>query len=121
MSIFLKKVFTLHIPNTKSYSIQVTRFFLSCTKLINDYLGFREQDRFVYVATDPECCEQWMADISDQWITGEKPELYYVDGNVQVYHGSLATLGKKHVNLPAAISSGYDGFWVNSLWYRTDR
>jgi len=32
-------------------------------------------------------CEDWGKSLSMKWIGEEKPELYYVDGHVQVYHG----------------------------------
>ena len=68
----------------------------------------------VYEVTCQKHCDQWMADLAEQWITSEEPELYYVDGHVQVYHGSLATLGKKHVSRQRLCLPGMMEFWVNS-------
>jgi transposase len=48
--------------------------------------------------TSQNKCMDWGKDLSMQWIESETPELYYVDGHVQVYHGYLAELGKKHVS-----------------------
>ena len=48
--------------------------------------------------TDQKRCDSWDVDLSAQWIGSQTPEIYYVDGHVQVYHGTLATLGKKHVS-----------------------
>ena len=42
--------------------------------------------------------KDWGKSLSVKWIKEEEPELYYVDGHVQVYHGYLAELGKKHVS-----------------------
>jgi hypothetical protein len=40
--------------------------------------------------------------------------LYYVDGHVQVYHGRLAELGKKHVSRQRLCLPGMMEFWINS-------
>ena len=42
--------------------------------------------------------KQWSASLSESWIAEEAPQLYYIDGHVQVYHGYLANFGKKHVS-----------------------
>jgi hypothetical protein len=42
--------------------------------------------------------DQWAAALSQSWITEENPQLYCIDGHVQVYHGYLANLGKKYVS-----------------------
>ena len=59
-------------------------------------------------------CEDWGKSLAMQWINEEEPELYYVDGHVQVYHGSLAELGKKHVSRQRLCLPGMTEFWVNS-------
>jgi hypothetical protein len=56
----------------------------------------------------------WMAELAKSWIDQEQPELYYVDGHVQVYHGYLANLGKKHVSRLRLCLPGVMEFWVNS-------
>lgn len=64
--------------------------------------------------TDQHRCVQWSAGLSRQWISEEEPGLYYVDGHVQVYHGTLAELGKKHVSRQRLCLPGMMEFWVNS-------
>jgi predicted DNA-binding protein YlxM (UPF0122 family) len=59
-------------------------------------------------------CDEWGKSLSIKWIHEEKPELYYVDGHVQVYHGYLAELGKKYVSRQRLCLSGMTEFWVNS-------
>jgi hypothetical protein len=57
---------------------------------------------------------EWMASLSQGWIEEETPELYYIDGHVQVYHGQLANLGKKHVSRQRLCLPGMMEFWINS-------
>jgi hypothetical protein len=64
--------------------------------------------------TDQKCAAQWSAALSQSWIDEEKPELYYVDGHVQVYHGYMANLGKKHVSRQRLCLPGVMEFWVNA-------
>jgi hypothetical protein len=59
-------------------------------------------------------CENWGKSLSMKWIDDENPELYYVDGHVQVYHGYLAELGKKYVSRQRLCLAGMTEFWVNS-------
>jgi len=59
-------------------------------------------------------CEDWGKSLATKWINEEEPELYYVDGHVQVYHGSLAELGKKHVSRQRLCLPGMTEFWVNA-------
>jgi hypothetical protein len=59
-------------------------------------------------------CEDWGKSLATKWIGDEKPELYYVDGHVQVYHGYLAELGKKFVSRQRLCLPGMTEFWVNS-------
>jgi len=59
-------------------------------------------------------CENWGKSLSIKWINEEEPELYYVDGHVQVYHGYLAELGKKFVSRQRLCLAGMTEFWVNS-------
>ena len=58
--------------------------------------------------------EDWGKSLSMKWIKEEEPELYYVDGHVQVYHGYLADLGKKYVSRQRLCLTGMTEFWVNS-------
>ena len=64
--------------------------------------------------TGQKCVETWAAELSKSWIEEETPELYYVDGHVQVYHGTLANLGKKHVSRQRLCLPGMMEFWVNA-------
>ena len=57
---------------------------------------------------------EWAAALCESWIEDEHPQLYYIDGHVQVYHGYLANLGKKHVSRQRLCLPGAMEFWVNS-------
>ncbi|MBL7112763.1 MAG: hypothetical protein ISS19_12580 [Bacteroidales bacterium] len=57
---------------------------------------------------------EWNAFLAQEWITGEEPAIYYIDGHVQVYHGYLATLGIKHVSRRRLCLPGMMEFWVNN-------
>jgi len=64
--------------------------------------------------TSQKCANKWIASLSQTWIAQEEPELYYVDGHVQVYHGNLANLGKKYVSRQRLCLPGVMEFWVNA-------
>ena len=64
--------------------------------------------------TGTQKCTEWGNSLSSKWITQEEPELYYVDGHVQVYHGHLAELGKKHVSRQRLCLPGMMEFWINA-------
>ena len=64
--------------------------------------------------TAQKCADRWAASLSQSWIAEETPELYYIDGHVQVYHGYLANLGKKHVSRQRLCLPGVMEFWVNA-------
>ena len=64
--------------------------------------------------TDQKRTDDWTAALSKSWIDQENPELYYVDGHLQVYHGYLANLGKKHVSRQRLCLPGVMEFWINS-------
>jgi len=57
---------------------------------------------------------EWNAHLAQEWINTEDTSIYYVDGHVQVYHGHLATLGKKHVSRQRLCLPGMMEFWVNN-------
>jgi uncharacterized protein YajQ (UPF0234 family) len=61
--------------------------------------------------TFQEKAPEWNAYLAEDWINENDPGIYYIDGHVQVYHGHLANLGKKHVSrqMPGMIE-----FWVNN-------
>ena len=65
--------------------------------------------------TEQKQCSSWGAYLSEEWINEDEPELYYIDGHVQVYHGYLANLGKKHVSRQHLCLPGMMEFWVNSV------
>ncbi|NEW85347.1 MAG: hypothetical protein GZ094_23700 [Mariniphaga sp.] len=58
--------------------------------------------------------EEWNVNLSQKWIDQENTSIYYVDGHVQVYHGHLANLGKKHVSRQKLCLPGMIEFWVNN-------
>jgi hypothetical protein len=64
--------------------------------------------------TAQKCVGQWAAALSGSWICEENPQLYYIDGHVQVYHGYLAHLGKKHVSRQRLCLPGMMEYWVNA-------
>jgi phospholipid N-methyltransferase len=57
---------------------------------------------------------EWTAALSKSWIDNENPEVYFIDGHVQVYHGYLANLGKKYVSRQRLCLPGMMEFWVNA-------
>ncbi|MDR1897495.1 MAG: hypothetical protein LBR10_11960, partial [Prevotellaceae bacterium] len=65
--------------------------------------------------TQQKKSSDWGASLSGDRIKEDKPELYYIDGHVQVYHGYLANLGKKHVSRQRLCLPGMMEFWVNSV------
>jgi hypothetical protein len=64
--------------------------------------------------TVQERASEWNAYLSEQWINQEDTSIYYIDGHVQVYHGHLANLGKKHVSRQKLCLPGMVDFWVNN-------
>lgn len=56
----------------------------------------------------------WGSSLSQDWIDEEEPEIYYMDGHVQVYHGYLAHLGKKHVSRQRLCLPATMDFWINN-------
>jgi hypothetical protein len=71
--------------------------------------------RMIQEISSQNLSREWVASLSKSWIDEENPELYYIDGHVQVYHGYLANLGKKHVSRQRLCLPGVMEFWVNSL------
>jgi len=61
-----------------------------------------------------ERAPEWNAYLAEEWINQEDPGIYYIDGHVQVYHGHLANLGKKHVSRQKLCLPGMIEFWVNN-------
>jgi hypothetical protein len=56
----------------------------------------------------------WTSALSENWMKEEEPELYYIDGHVQVYHGYLAHLGSKYVSRQRLCLPGMMEFWINA-------
>jgi len=65
--------------------------------------------------SDQQKAPEWGAYLAEQWIGQENPGIYYIDGHVQVYHGYLAKLGKKHVSRQRLCLPGMMEFWVNNF------
>ena len=61
-----------------------------------------------------ERASEWNAYLSEDWINKEDTSIYYIDGHVQVYHGHLAKLGKKHISRQKLCLPGMVEFWVNN-------
>ena len=64
--------------------------------------------------TVQERASEWNAYLSEEWINQEDTSIYYIDGHVQVYHGHLANLCKKHVSRQKLCLPGMVDFWVNN-------
>jgi len=45
--------------------------------------------RMVHQITAQNGTDNWLSALSQSWISDDEPQLYYIDGHVQVYHGSL--------------------------------
>lgn len=58
--------------------------------------------------------EHWGAYLAEEWIDEDNNAIFYLDGHVQVYHGHLANLGKKHVSRQRLCLPGMMEFWVNN-------
>lgn len=63
---------------------------------------------------EQERASQWHAYLCGEWINQEDTSIYYIDGHIQVYHGHLANLGKKHVSRQKLCLPGMAEFWVNN-------
>lgn len=64
--------------------------------------------------TQQEKCSEWSAGLAQKWISEDSPELFYVDGHLQVYYGQLANPGLKHSSRQRLCLPGMMEFWVNS-------
>lgn len=64
--------------------------------------------------SEQERASEWNAYLAEDWINQEDTSIYYIDGHVQVYHGHLANLGKKHVSRQKLCLPGMVEFWVNN-------
>lgn len=57
---------------------------------------------------------QWNTAMAKMWVYEEDNAFYYIDGHVQVYSGSKATLGKKHISRLKICLPGMTEYWVNN-------
>jgi hypothetical protein len=59
--------------------------------------------------------EEWMRDISKQWMDSDPDEAgyLYLDGHVRVYSGKVANLPKRYVSRMKLCLSGTTDYWVN--------
>ena len=64
---------------------------------------------------------QWQSQLAKEWMEGSEvvPEaglgLFYVDGHVRVYHGSLGPLPRQYVARQKLCLRGVTDYWVNGL------
>ena len=58
--------------------------------------------------------EKWNMSLASYWSKEEENEFYYIDGHVQVYSGSKARLGKKHIARQKLCLPGIQEFWINN-------
>jgi hypothetical protein len=65
--------------------------------------------------TRQEKAGEWNAYFAQVWIATEEPAFYYIDGHIQLYHGHLANLGKKHASQRRLCLPGMTEFWVNKM------
>jgi len=65
------------------------------------------------ICSQHKSCE-WNTELAKEWSSQDENEFYYIDGHVQVYHGYLAQLGKKHVSRQKLCLPGMQEFWVNN-------
>ncbi len=58
--------------------------------------------------------QTWNRALAKEWVQTDDNTIYYVDGHVQVYSGSQANLGKKHVAQSKLCMPGTIEYWVNN-------
>lgn len=64
---------------------------------------------------------QWQSQLAKEWMEGVQSEdsrsvgLFYVDGHVRVYHGSLGPLPRQYVARQKLLLRGTTDYWVNGL------
>ncbi len=58
--------------------------------------------------------KQWNTSLAKTWAYEEDNTFYYIDGHVQVYSGSKATLGKKHISRLKICLPGMTEYWINN-------
>ncbi|MCK5539072.1 MAG: hypothetical protein KAI79_19780 [Bacteroidales bacterium] len=58
--------------------------------------------------------KQWNTALAKTWVNEEDNTFYYIDGHVQVYSGSKAILGKKHISRLKICLPGMTEYWINN-------
>ena len=61
---------------------------------------------------------QWQSRLAGEWMAGANSEsvgLFYADGHVRVYHGSLTKLPRRYVARERLCLRGTTDYWVNGL------
>ncbi|MCP4762716.1 MAG: hypothetical protein GY870_13135 [archaeon] len=56
----------------------------------------------------------WNKELAKYWIKNDNTMIFYVDGHVQVYHGTKALLGKKHISRQRLCLPGVMQYWINN-------
>lgn len=63
---------------------------------------------------DQKKAKPWNRELAKSWVETEDNTFYYIDGHVQVYSGSKANLGKKHIARLKLCLPGITEFWINN-------
>jgi hypothetical protein len=61
---------------------------------------------------------QWQSRLAGEWMAGAHSEsvgLFYADGHVRVYHGSLTDLPRRYVARERLCLPGTTDYWINGL------
>src|SRR5271165_5857019 len=61
---------------------------------------------------------QWQSRLAGEWMAGAHSEsigLFYADGHVRVYHGSLTDLPRRYVARERLCLRGTTDYWINGL------
>ena len=61
---------------------------------------------------------QWQSRLAGEWMAGVKSDsvgLFYADGHVRVYHGSLTELPRRYVARERLCLRGTTDYWINGL------
>ena len=61
---------------------------------------------------------QWQSRLAGEWMAGVKSDsvgLFYADGHVRVYHGSLTQLPRRYVARERLCLRGTTDYWINGL------
>lgn len=59
----------------------------------------------------------WSGELAREWMAdqGDRAGVYYADGHVRVYHGSLTELPRRYVSRERLCLRGVTDYWVNAL------